>query len=117
MLKVSCRNYYCVQIFHRMELVVVSDLRDVCAGFLINLCGRFIASEFPKIRDRHQLEIETARQLQESWNQSVICAIARTNYAYANATVRSENLRVAGSARADYNSCCAYRGLLDEIAA
>src|SRR5216683_6525854 len=81
MLEVSGRDDYRINIFSRIQLVVVSHRYDRIAVELLEVSCAFLAPPAPDVRYRHDLEVHLFGMLLKGRNVATFHAVAETDYA------------------------------------
>ena len=95
-LEIRGANHDRLHIFIFVELFVVARERDLFARELGDVCGAFLASAIPNVREAHKFEIELRGRLQEGRNQAAANAIRESNNAHSDSIVGAKYSRVAG---------------------
>src|ERR1700733_12535330 len=95
MLKVSSRDDYCIDIFSRIQLVVISHRSDRIAVQLLEVSRAFLAPPAPPVRPRPKLEVHLLGMRLKRRNVPTFHAVAETDYADLDSVVCTHNTGIA----------------------
>jgi hypothetical protein len=95
-LKIRSGDHDRINIFARIQFIVVASRRGRFTCLFLQECYAFVAAVVPDIRNGHELEVQFLRVLHEGRSERAAEAIGKTDYAHSNAIVCSGDPRVTG---------------------